>query len=199
MTRSAAVSIFLLRVAVLIHIGDHADLGRRFRADTDEVRVDADGAGAERRTDRESRDSAIPCRSGCTSSAAGSAGAPSVSLLNVPWPRFYGRKHLGSVNGWLTGGDGGDERARSPTLGLSNALTGFFPAGGALRPRPMPLRLARGGFRRQTLRRSSTSFGAAMIGRRGVLRHARGGCKAYSGPSRRRCSRHRGPSGRRRG
>jgi MFS family permease len=24
-------------------------------------------------------------------------------LINVPWPRFFGRKHLGAVNGWVTG------------------------------------------------------------------------------------------------
>lgn len=24
-------------------------------------------------------------------------------LINVPWPRFYGRKNLGSINGWVTG------------------------------------------------------------------------------------------------
>ncbi|MEE4639203.1 MAG: hypothetical protein V2J42_10750 [Wenzhouxiangella sp.] len=24
-------------------------------------------------------------------------------LINVPWPRFFGRRHLGAVNGWVTG------------------------------------------------------------------------------------------------
>lgn len=24
-------------------------------------------------------------------------------LINVPWPRFFGRRHLGAINGWVTG------------------------------------------------------------------------------------------------
>jgi len=50
-------------------------------------------------------------------------------LINVPWPRFYGRKHLGSVNGWLTGATVVTSALGPYVFGLSNALTGsFLPA-----------------------------------------------------------------------
>jgi len=50
-------------------------------------------------------------------------------LINVPWPRFFGRKHLGAVNGWVTGATVVTS-ALGPFLFATSesAFGSFFPA-----------------------------------------------------------------------
>ena len=47
-------------------------------------------------------------------------------LINVPWARFYGRKHLGAVNGWVTGATVVTSALGPYLFGLSYELTGAF-------------------------------------------------------------------------
>ena len=47
-------------------------------------------------------------------------------LLNVPWPRFYGRKHLGSINGIVTGVVVVCSALGPLAFGYSDALTGSY-------------------------------------------------------------------------
>lgn len=50
-------------------------------------------------------------------------------LINLPWARFFGRKHLGAINGWVTGVTVITSALGPFVFGLSNALTGsFIPA-----------------------------------------------------------------------
>jgi MFS family permease len=49
-------------------------------------------------------------------------------LINVPWARFYGRKHLGAVNGWVTGATVVTGALGPYLFGLSYELTGAFSA-----------------------------------------------------------------------
>ena len=47
-------------------------------------------------------------------------------LINVPWPRFYGRRHLGAINGRVTGATVVTSALGPYLFGLSNELTGSF-------------------------------------------------------------------------
>ena len=47
-------------------------------------------------------------------------------LINVPWPRFYGRRYLGAINGWVTGATVVTSALGPYFFGLSNAWTGSF-------------------------------------------------------------------------
>lgn len=47
-------------------------------------------------------------------------------LINLPWARFFGRKHLGAINGWVTGVTVITSALGPYVFGLSNALTGTF-------------------------------------------------------------------------
>lgn len=47
-------------------------------------------------------------------------------LINVPWARFFGRKHLGSINGWVMGATVVTSALGPYLFGLSNELTGSF-------------------------------------------------------------------------
>lgn len=47
-------------------------------------------------------------------------------LINLPWPRFFGRKHLGAINGWVTGVTVITSALGPYVFGLSNELTGHF-------------------------------------------------------------------------
>lgn len=47
-------------------------------------------------------------------------------LINLPWARFFGRKHLGAINGWVTGVTVITSALGPYFFGLSNALTGSF-------------------------------------------------------------------------
>lgn len=47
-------------------------------------------------------------------------------LINLPWARFFGRKHLGAINGWVTGVTVMTSALGPYVFGLSNALTGEF-------------------------------------------------------------------------
>lgn len=50
-------------------------------------------------------------------------------LINVPWPRFFGRKHLGSINGWVGGATVVTSAVGPFLFGLSHELSGsFLPA-----------------------------------------------------------------------
>lgn len=50
-------------------------------------------------------------------------------LINVPWGRFYGRRHLGAINGWVTGVTVVTSALGPYLYGLSNAQTGsYLPA-----------------------------------------------------------------------
>lgn len=49
-------------------------------------------------------------------------------LINVPWPRFFGRKHLGSINGIVTGAVVVFSAIGPYAFGLSHALTGSYRA-----------------------------------------------------------------------
>ena len=50
-------------------------------------------------------------------------------LINVPWPRFFGRKHLGAVNGWVTGATVVTSALGPFLFGLSDGRLGsFLPA-----------------------------------------------------------------------
>jgi len=47
-------------------------------------------------------------------------------LINLPWPRFFGRRHLGAVNGWVTGATVITSALGPYVFGLSEQLTGSF-------------------------------------------------------------------------
>lgn len=47
-------------------------------------------------------------------------------LINIPWPRFYGRKHLGAINGWVTGATVVASSVGPYLFGLSFQLTDAF-------------------------------------------------------------------------
>lgn len=47
-------------------------------------------------------------------------------LINLPWARFFGREHLGAINGWVTGVTVITSALGPYVFGLSNALTGSF-------------------------------------------------------------------------
>ncbi len=47
-------------------------------------------------------------------------------LINLPWARFFGRKHLGAVNGWVTGATVVTSALGPYLFGLSYELTGSF-------------------------------------------------------------------------
>ena len=47
-------------------------------------------------------------------------------LINVPWARFFGRKHLGAVNGWVTGATIVTSALGPYLFGLCFELTGAF-------------------------------------------------------------------------
>ncbi|MGZ0657174.1 MFS transporter [Coraliomargarita sp. W4R72] len=47
-------------------------------------------------------------------------------LINVPWARFYGTKHLGAVNGWVTGATIVTSSVGPYFFGLCYELTGHF-------------------------------------------------------------------------
>jgi len=49
-------------------------------------------------------------------------------LINVPWARFYGRKHLGAVNGWVTGATVVTSALGPYLFGLCYELTGAYSA-----------------------------------------------------------------------
>lgn len=50
-------------------------------------------------------------------------------LINTPWPRFYGREHLGAINGWVTGATIVTSALGPYAFGLANGATGsFLPA-----------------------------------------------------------------------
>ncbi|MFP4069400.1 MAG: MFS transporter [Opitutales bacterium] len=50
-------------------------------------------------------------------------------LINVPWARFFGRKHLGAVNGWVTGATVITSALGPYVFGLANEMAGtFMPA-----------------------------------------------------------------------
>ena len=49
-------------------------------------------------------------------------------LINLPWARFFGREHLGAINGWVTGVTVITSALGPYFFGLSNALTGNFNA-----------------------------------------------------------------------
>jgi MFS family permease len=50
-------------------------------------------------------------------------------LINVPWPRFFGRRHLGAVNGWVTGATVVTSALGPFLFSLSDGRLGsFFPA-----------------------------------------------------------------------
>ncbi len=47
-------------------------------------------------------------------------------LINVPWPRFFGRLHLGSINGWVTGATVATSALGPYLFGLLAEKTGSF-------------------------------------------------------------------------
>jgi len=47
-------------------------------------------------------------------------------LINLPWPRFFGRRHLGAVNGWVTGATVVTSALGPYVFGLSAEATGSF-------------------------------------------------------------------------
>jgi MFS transporter, OFA family, oxalate/formate antiporter len=47
-------------------------------------------------------------------------------LINVPWPRFFGRKHLGSINGYVSGITILTSGLGPYVFGLSKAMSGSF-------------------------------------------------------------------------
>ena len=47
-------------------------------------------------------------------------------LINLPWPRFFGRRHLGAINGWVTGATVITSALGPYVFGLSAQLTGSF-------------------------------------------------------------------------
>lgn len=50
-------------------------------------------------------------------------------LINIPWPRFFGRRHLGAVNGWVTGATVVTSALGPFVYSLSEGQLGsFFPA-----------------------------------------------------------------------
>jgi OFA family oxalate/formate antiporter-like MFS transporter len=49
-------------------------------------------------------------------------------LINVPWPRFFGRKHLGAINGYVSGITILTSGLGPYLFGLSKATTGSFDA-----------------------------------------------------------------------
>lgn len=49
-------------------------------------------------------------------------------LMNVPWPRFFGRRHLGAINGWVTGATVVTSALGPYLFGLSFEIYGGFQA-----------------------------------------------------------------------
>lgn len=50
-------------------------------------------------------------------------------LINIPWPRFFGRRHLGAINGWVTGATVVTSALGPYLFGLAEGRFGsFFPA-----------------------------------------------------------------------
>ncbi|MFP4203520.1 MAG: MFS transporter [Opitutales bacterium] len=50
-------------------------------------------------------------------------------LINIPWPRFFGRRYLGSINGWVTGVILVTSGIGPYLFGLAKGLTGSFLPG----------------------------------------------------------------------
>jgi len=50
-------------------------------------------------------------------------------LINLPWPRFFGRRHLGAINGWVGGATVVTSAVGPFLFGLCNEYFGsFLPA-----------------------------------------------------------------------